>query len=91
MNRAGKQIKREILGKIRVVIKYTDLSSSFLTMNDQQGCYYIKLDYSDPRKINKEMYDDLKSKFTNEQKYNADPEIIDSNMTYAEFYNKYFI
>ncbi len=50
--------------------------------------------YSPPianlKKIPKRVYDDLKSKFTNEQEYNTDPEIIDSGMKYNEFYDKYY-
>ncbi len=54
------------------------------------GYYYIKPSFRDPKKINKDLYDELKNKFTGKQRYYADPEIIDSKMTRYDFLHRYY-
>ncbi|MEJ1489692.1 MAG: hypothetical protein RPU72_15255 [Candidatus Sedimenticola sp. (ex Thyasira tokunagai)] len=85
-----RQIKRQILGETVVEIRYTDTDPDFLSLYDDENGYYIEPAFCAIKKITENMYKDLINQFTDNQVYNTDPEIIDSNMTFDEFNNKYY-
>lgn len=87
---ANRSIERQILGETHIEVRFTDGIPDKLILTDQgDEALFIRREYFRDRKISRAKYNDWVGRFTNEQQFSDDPEIIDSGMTLDEFYNKY--
>jgi len=89
MSIADDQISRQIVGSTLVEVHFSDAVPDYITLYDQNEMF-IRPAWCEPRKISRELADELISQFTGEQQFNTDPEVIRSNMRYDDFYNRYY-
>lgn len=84
-----KQIERQVEGRTRVEVHYTDVKPDYLSLYNQVDGYYIKPAFCKAKKISETMYNDLVSQF-GVKEHTADRDILISNMTYNDFFDKYY-
>lgn len=90
MSIADDQIARQITGTIIVTVHFTDDHPDSLSLVEQDNLTWIKPAFCTEKRIPRELYDELCEKFTNEQQFCTDPEVIRSGMRYDDFYNRYY-
>ncbi|RLJ20783.1 hypothetical protein DJ031_04545 [bacterium endosymbiont of Escarpia laminata] len=90
MSIADRQIKRQLTGETVVKILFTDTHPGYISLYNQESGFFIAPPFCETKQITPEIYSELSSKFTNEQEFNTDPEILDSGMTYDAFFDKYY-
>lgn len=90
MSITGQQITREIEGKVVVNIHFTDISPETVSLYHQEDKFFIRPVFGKVKEISAEIYNELISKFTGEQEFCTHPEVIRCQMTYDDFFNKYF-
>lgn len=91
MSITEKQIVRQINGETIVEVHFSDAKPDYIAIYDQGGDQtFIKPAFFGPKKIARNMLEDLVAQFTDEQEFNTDPEVIRSGMKYDDFYNRYY-
>lgn len=94
MSTVTEQISKQIEGVVSVQVYFADNRDDYVSLIHQKeegkDRFWVQPAFSKPRRCSEQVYDDLVSQFTDEQRYNTDPEVIRSGMNYDEFMNKYY-
>lgn len=87
-----RQIGAQIEGRIDVRLYTPDLDGDWEPVSlyaQADNNYYIS-NFGRFKKMPKAFYDELVDMFTGEQEFNTDPEIVRTDMSFDDFFNKYF-
>jgi hypothetical protein len=88
------QIEGQIEGRTIVEVIFPDVDSDFLELyvqiQDDKEIFFIQPAFLKSKQINQSVYDELCAQFTEEQEFNTDPKIIGTELSYDDFYEKYY-
>ena len=90
MEITDRQISNQLEERTAAQVIFPDSTSEFLSLYAQCDGFFIHPAFLKSKKINKDVYGELCCQFTGEQEFNTDPEIIRTELSYNDFYNKYY-
>lgn len=90
MNTIDRQITEEIEGKTRLNIKFPDYEiGETASLYIQKDKYFLSV-LGCPRKITKQEFAEILKMFANEEVFNTEVKTVRPDMSYDDFFNKYW-
>ena len=91
MKITDRQISNQLEERTAAQVIFPDSNSDFLSLYAQgDKGFFIKPAFCQSKKIDESVFKELCSQFTDEQEFNTNPEIIRTELSYNDFYNKYY-